>query len=109
MQELEPARFQLNQASTQSRSEVRSATTVPGIGALVDPPAVVEDREQLNQFDIGAGFLRDTLAVLEHASPVVNTMNVARVECIVGKNGLEEVLSHCSDFRGLRMYFAQRS
>jgi hypothetical protein len=65
---------------------------MPIIKAFIDSPGVVEDGEQLHNFNVGSSFLRKSKSNLQHSSPMRNTMRPIDGQGIIFENGVDEGL-----------------
>ena len=63
---------------------------MPIVGAFVDSPGIVENGEQLNDFDVGPGFLGQPQPVLQHPGPMANAVRAMPGQGVVFENGVDE-------------------
>jgi hypothetical protein len=62
------------------------------VGALIRSPAVVKDREELYDFDVGTRFLCQTQPILQYPRPVRHSMKAVPGKGVFFENGVKDQL-----------------
>ena len=92
MQEPKVMVIQIENATKQFSRELGGTGAVFGIGHLAEPPRIVEDGEQRDDFHVRTRLLGQTLTVFKDSRPMRNTVIAVERQSVVFERGVEDEL-----------------
>jgi hypothetical protein len=80
---------ELEDFASEGSCELGRTLAVIGVVAFVLAPAIVQDGEELDDFDPGAGFIRQSKAVFENPGPVGDSVFAVPGKGVIGEDGAD--------------------